>query len=145
MATDKHWIKHPFYPIILQLAIKAWFFTVCRELLIYKLTEKKKLRKIKYIHIFKSKIIEKIKRMSFVSLSSHITISLLWQTFFCRLNRMRPKNVNMRFHSLHYSIHFIFFCYTKLRTDPYINKDFFLFGFFSKDSLSCSKVGATHV
>ena len=42
--------------------------------------------------------------------------------------------------SLHYSIFFILFCYTKLRTDPHVNKDFFLFEFFSKDSLSCSKV-----
>ena len=47
--------------------------------------------------------------------------------------------------SLHYSIFFILFCYTKLRTDPHVNKDFFLFEFFSKDSLSCSKVGAVHV
>ena len=45
--------------------------------------------------------------------------------------------------SLHYSIFFILFCYTKLRTDPHVNKDFFLFEFFSKDSLSCSKVEAT--
>ena len=34
---------------------------------------------------------------------------------------------------------------TKLRTDPHVNKDFFLFEFFSRDSLSFSKVGATHV
>ena len=46
---------------------------------------------------------------------------------------------------LHYSILFILFCYTKLYTDPHVNKDFFLFKFCSKDSLSCSKVGATHV
>ena len=44
--------------------------------------------------------------------------------------------------SLRYYI-FILFCYTKLRTDPHVNKDFFLFEFFSKDSLSCSKVEAT--
>ena len=43
--------------------------------------------------------------------------------------------------TLHYSIIFILFCYTKLRTDPTVNKDSFLFEFFSKDSLSCSKVG----
>ena len=47
--------------------------------------------------------------------------------------------------SLHYSILFILFCYTKLRTDSHINKDFFMFEFFSKDSLSCSKAGAMHV
>ena len=47
--------------------------------------------------------------------------------------------------SLHYSVFFILLCYTKLRTDPHVNKDFFLFEFFSKDSLSCSKVGASHV
>ena len=47
--------------------------------------------------------------------------------------------------SLHYSVFFILFCFTKLRTDPHINKDFFLFEFFSKDSLSCSKVGAMHI
>ena len=47
--------------------------------------------------------------------------------------------------SLHYSIFFILFCYTKLRADPLVNKDFFLFKFFSIDSLSCSKVEATHV
>ena len=46
---------------------------------------------------------------------------------------------------LHYSILFVLFCYTKLRTDPHVNKDFFLFEFFSKDSSSCCKVGATHV
>ena len=47
--------------------------------------------------------------------------------------------------SLHYSIFFIQFCCTKLRTDPHVNKDFSLFEFFSKDSLSCSKVEAMHV
>ena len=47
--------------------------------------------------------------------------------------------------SLHYSIFFILFCYTVLCTDPHVNKDFFLFEFFSNDSLSCSKVGAIHV
>ena len=45
---------------------------------------------------------------------------------------------------MHHSILFILLCYTKLRADPNVNKDFFLFEFFSKDSLSCSKVGATH-
>ena len=44
--------------------------------------------------------------------------------------------------SLHYSVFFILFCYTKLSTDPHVNKDFFLFKFFSKDSLSCSKIEA---
>ena len=39
---------------------------------------------------------------------------------------------------LHYSIFFILFCYTKLLTKLLLN-------FFSKDSLSCSKVRATHV
>ena len=33
--------------------------------------------------------------------------------------------------SSHYSIFFILFCYTKLRTDPHVNKDFLLFEFFS--------------
>ena len=46
--------------------------------------------------------------------------------------------------SLHYSIFFMF-CHAKVRADPHVNKDFFLFEFFSKDSLSSSKVGATHV
>ena len=32
-----------------------------------------------------------------------------------------------------HSIFFILFCDTKLRTDPHVNKDFFLFEFFSKD------------
>ena len=41
--------------------------------------------------------------------------------------------------SLH-SIVFVLFCYTKLCIDPHVNKDFFLFEFFSKDSLSCSEV-----
>ena len=36
--------------------------------------------------------------------------------------------------SLHYSIFFILFCYTKLHTDPHVNKGFFLFEFFSNDS-----------
>ena len=36
--------------------------------------------------------------------------------------------------SLHCSIFFILFYYTKLRTDPQVNKDFFLFEFFSKDN-----------
>ena len=47
--------------------------------------------------------------------------------------------------SLHYSIFFILFYYKKLRTDPHVNKDFFLFKFFSKESVSCSKVEATYV
>ena len=49
--------------------------------------------------------------------------------------------------SLHYSIFFILFCHKKLHTDPQVNKDFFqfLFKFFSKDSLSCSKVRVRHV
>ena len=47
--------------------------------------------------------------------------------------------------SLQYSVFFILFCYTKLRTDSNVNKDFLLFKFFSKESLLCSKVGATHV
>ena len=42
--------------------------------------------------------------------------------------------------SLH-SVVFVLFCCTKLCTDPHVNKDFFLLEFFSKDSLSCSKVG----
>ena len=59
---------------------------------------------------------------------------------------MGPINVNMRFQTpLHDSILFILFSYTKLRTDPHVNKDFFLFEFFSKGSLSCSKEGAAHV
>ena len=36
---------------------------------------------------------------------------------------------------LHYSIFFILFCHAVLDTDPHVNKDFFLFKFFSKDSL----------
>ena len=36
------------------------------------------------------------------------------------------------------------FCYKKLCTDPHVNKDFFLFEYFSKDSLSCSEAGAAH-
>ena len=47
--------------------------------------------------------------------------------------------------SLHYSIFVILFYYANLRTDSYVNKDFFLLEFFSKDSLSCSKVEAMHV
>ena len=47
--------------------------------------------------------------------------------------------------SLHYSIFFILFCCAELHTDQHVNKDFFLFGFFSKDSWSCCKVGAMHV
>ena len=47
--------------------------------------------------------------------------------------------------SLQYSAFFILFCYTKLRTDSNVNKDFLLLNFFSKESLLCSKVGATHV
>ena len=34
--------------------------------------------------------------------------------------------------SLHYSVFFILFCYTKLSTDPHVNKDFFLFDFLAK-------------
>ena len=47
--------------------------------------------------------------------------------------------------SLLYFIFFILFCYTKLHTDPHVNKDSFLFEFFSKNNLSCSKTGATRV
>ena len=49
--------------------------------------------------------------------------------------------------SLHYSFFFILFCHKKLGTDPHVNKDFFqfLFKFFSKDSLPCSKVRVMHV
>ena len=36
--------------------------------------------------------------------------------------------------SLHYSVFFILFCYTKLRADPLVNKDSFPFKFFSIDS-----------
>ena len=43
--------------------------------------------------------------------------------------------------TLNYSIFCILFCYTKLHADSNVNKDLFLFEFFSKDSLSCSKVG----
>ena len=68
-----------------------------------------------------------------------------YKRFFCRLNRTGPINVNMRFQTLCIFLSVLLFCYTKLRTDPHVNKDFFLFEFFSKDSLSCSKVGATHV
>ena len=41
----------------------------------------------------------------------------------------------------------LYYClfYPVLRTDPHVNRDFFLFEFFSKDSSSCSKVGAMHV
>ena len=45
--------------------------------------------------------------------------------------------------SLFYSIFFILFCYTKLHTGPHINKDSFLFEFFSKNNFWCSKAGAT--
>ena len=34
--------------------------------------------------------------------------------------------------SLHYSILFVLFCYTKLSTDPHVYKDFFLFDFLAK-------------
>ena len=54
-------------------------------------------------------------------------------------------NVNMRFQTLCIILFFILFCYAMLHTDPHVNKDFFLFEFFSKDSLSCCKVGAMHV
>ena len=47
--------------------------------------------------------------------------------------------------SLHCSIFFILFYYAVLHTDPHVNKDFSLLEFFSKVSLSCCKVGATHV
>ena len=47
--------------------------------------------------------------------------------------------------SLHYSIFFTQFCYTKLSTDAHVNKDCFLFKFFRKDSLLRFTVGATHV
>ena len=40
---------------------------------------------------------------------------------------------------------FLLFCYAVLHTDPHVNKNFFLIEFFNKDSLSCCKVGATHV
>ena len=46
---------------------------------------------------------------------------------------------------LFFEFFFILFCYTKLRTDPHVDKDFFLFKCLSKDSLSCSEVGATNV
>ena len=58
---------------------------------------------------------------------------------------MGPLNVNMRFRTICILSFLYFFYYTKLYTDPHVNKDFFLFKFCSKDSLSCSKVGATHV
>ena len=47
--------------------------------------------------------------------------------------------------SLYYSILFILFCYTKLRTDPHVNTSFYSNFLAKKVSSSCSKVGATHV
>ena len=44
--------KTPFLPYHTITSNKVCFFTVCRELPIYKLTERKKLRKIKCIKIF---------------------------------------------------------------------------------------------
>ena len=79
----------------------------------------------------------------FLLLSILLCILLWW----CFRNR-QVNRVNKCKHeisdSLHYSIFFIPFCYAVLHTDPHVNKDFFLFEFFSKDSLSCCKVGATH-
>ena len=69
--------------------------------------------------------------------------------FFCGLNRTGPINVNMRLHSLCIILSvlscFATQSYVHVNKDPHVNKDFFLFEFFSKDSLSCSKVGAMHV
>ena len=43
-----------------------------------------------------------------------------------------PNKCKHEISDLH-PIFFILFCVTKLRTDPHVNKDFFLFEFFSKD------------
>ena len=76
----------------------------------------------------------------------YLSISLLYQTFFVQAKSNGPNKCKHEISdSLHYSFRLILFCYTNLRTDPHVNKDFFLFEFFSKDSLTCSKVGATHV
>ena len=87
--------KHPFYPVILKLVIKAWFFTLYRELPIYKFTERKKSRKIKYKHFLIKNDRENQKNDH--SLSFHITGIT---NVFCRLNQMGPITVNMRFQSL---------------------------------------------
>ena len=62
----------------------------------------------------------------------------------CHVNRLNKCKHEIS-DSLDYSIFFILFCCAVLHTDPHVNKDFFLFEFFSKDSLSCCKVRAAHV
>ena len=68
-----------------------------------------------------------------------------WEKMHCRL-QTGPINVNMRSETLCIILSvFFWLCYTKLCTNLHVNTDFFLLEFFSKDSLSCSELGATHV
>ena len=74
----------------------------------------------------------------------YLPILLLQKMFFCRLNQTGPINVNMRFQTVCIILSFLP-CFATHSSDPQVNKDFFLFEFFSKNSLSCSKGGAMHV
>ena len=79
--------------------------------------------------------------MIILFLSSHVTV--LKNVFLeAKLNRPN-KCKNEISDALHCSILFILFNYTKLCTDPQVNKDFFLFEVFGKDSLSYSKTTFT--
>ena len=66
-----------------------------------------------------------------------LCILLWWQCVEIGLNECKREISD----TLHYPIFFILFCYTKLHTDPNVNKDLFLLNFLAKTiSLSCSKI-----
>ena len=62
----------------------------------------------------------------FLNLCMYFLIATFIRTV---INRYRYIYIDT---SLHYSILFVLFCYTKLSTDPHVNKDFFLFDFLAK-------------
>ena len=68
--------------------------------------------------------------------SSHITI--ITNTFLEAKSNRPNKCKHEISDSWHYSILIILFSYTKLCTDPQVNKDFFLSEVFGKNSLSYS-------
>ena len=99
MTKDKHWIKHPFNPIILkidflQCAGNFWSTNWQKE---------RNWERLKYKHfLIKNNRENESNDHSF----PYLPISLLEQTFFCRL-RTGPTNVNMRFQTLCIILYFL--------------------------------------
>ena len=72
-----------------------------------------------------------------INISAYINVVVVCQNH--QVNRLNKCKHEISDY-LHYSIFFVLFCYAVLDTDPHINKGFFLFEFFSKDSLHVVKL-----